>query len=215
MKAVASSQPRKLGRPPRDEAEELTQHIVATAAALFIRGGYAGTSIEAVAQEAQVGKNTIYRRYSTKPDLFQAVVDREMEIVLPPIETIITGEDPTAILRHLATTLVEAALRPETTALQRLVIAEAERFPEIAAICIARANEHAIAFARAVLERLRKDGVRASAELDFAAEQFVACVAYGPHIYALHGRRDLATRRQIARYVERVVALFMNGWVGR
>src|SRR5579872_5227592 len=118
MTAAATAQPRKLGRPPRDEAEELTQHIVAVAAGLFIRNGYAGTSIEAVAEQAQVGKNTIYRRYPTKSDLFQAVVDREMDILLPPIETIITGEDPTAILRHLATTLVEAALRPETTALQ-------------------------------------------------------------------------------------------------
>ena len=215
MTAAATAQPRKLGRPPRDEAEELTQHIVAVAAGLFIRNGYAGTSIEAVAEQAQVGKNTIYRRYPTKSDLFQAVVDREMEIVLPPIETIITGEDPTTILRHLATTLVEAALRPETTALQRLVIAEAERFPEIAAICMSRANEHAIAFARAILERLKKGGVRGSTDLDFAAEQFVACVAYGPHIYALHGRRDLTTRKAVARYVERVVALFMKGWIGR
>jgi AcrR family transcriptional regulator len=212
---VTTDRPRRPGRPPQTDAEALTVHIVATATALFIRRGYAGTSIEAVAHEAQVGKNTIYRRYPTKADLFQAVVDREMELVLPPLEAIVTGDDVRATLRHLATTLVEAALRPETTALQRLMIAEAERFPEVASICVARAYGQAIGFARTVLERLAAGGARAATDLDFAAELFVASAAYGPHIYALLGRRDLVTAGDIARYADRVVAMFVNGWLDR
>jgi AcrR family transcriptional regulator len=208
--AVASP-PRRSGRPSRDAADLLTGHVVECAARLFIRRGYAGTAIEAVAAEAKVGKNTIYRRYAGKSDLFEAVVDQQMRAILPPIETITAHADPREALRDLAIDLVEAALKPETAALQRLMIAEAERFPEVAAICIERAYKPAIATARAVLERAMPDGTGA-AQLEFVAEQFVASLAYGPHLYALLGRRDLTSRQEIARYVDRALALFLGGW---
>jgi AcrR family transcriptional regulator len=203
---------RKNGRPTRDAADRLSAHVVACAVRQFVRNGYAGASIEAVAAEAGVGKNTIYRRYATKSDLFQAVVDHQMQIVLPPPDTE-TGadEDLAAGLRRIATLLVKAALDPETTALQRLIIAEAERFPELSAICLDRAFSPAIAIARAVLER--SAAPRTTPEtLDFAAEQFVANIVYGPHLHALMGHRALNSPHEIALYVDRALALFLVGW---
>ncbi len=203
---------RKNGRPTRDAADRLSAHVVECAARLFLRNGYAGASIEAVAAEAGVGKNTIYRRYATKSDLFQAVVDHQMQIVLPPPDTIAaTDADLAAGLRRIATLLVKAALDPETTALQRLIIAEAERFPELSAICLDRAFSPAIAIARAVLERSAAPGTT-SQTLDFAAEQFVANVVYGPHLHALMGHRALTSSDDIAAYIDKALALFLNGW---
>jgi AcrR family transcriptional regulator len=198
------------GRPPRDAVEELAARVIACAARLFMERGYAGVSIEAVAAEAGVGKNTIYRRHATKADLFQAVVDEQMRMRLRAPEEIEAG-DLAGSLRRLASLLVAAALNPETTALQRLVIAEAERFPEIAAICLDRAFRPAIALARSVLER--HAGKQAtSADLDFAAEQFVAAIVYGPHLHALMGRRDLTMAEAAEHYADRAVALFLGGW---
>jgi AcrR family transcriptional regulator len=203
---------RKNGRPTRDAADRLTAHVVACAARLFLRNGYAGASIEALAAEAGVGKNTIYRRYATKSDLFQAVVDHQMQIVLPPPDTAAgADEDLTAGLRRIAALLVKAALDPETTALQRLIIAETERFPELSAICLDRAFSPAIAIARAVLKGSAAPGTDAKA-LDFAAEQFIANMVYGPHLHALMGHRALGSSDEIARYVDNALALFLNGW---
>jgi TetR/AcrR family transcriptional repressor of mexJK operon len=198
------------GRPPRDAVEELAARVIACAARLFMERGYAGVSIEAVAAEAGVGKNTIYRRHATKADLFQAVVDDQIRMRLRAPEEIEAG-DLAGSLNRLASLLVAAALNPETTALQRLVIAEAERFPEIAAICLDRAFRPAIALARSVLEH--HAGPQATlADLDFAAEQFVAAIVYGPHLHALMGRRDLTTAEAAQHYADRAVALFLDGW---
>ncbi len=202
--------PRKGGRPPRDAAERLAAHVIACAGRLFMLRGYAGVSIEAVAAEAGVGKNTIYRRYATKTELFQAVVDDKIRTLLPAPEGIAAG-DMTGGLRSLAILLVEAALHPETTALQRLIIAEAERFPEIAAICLDRAYRTAAATARTVLAQSAPKGTT-EAELDFAAEQFVAAIAYGPNLRALMGERSLNSAADIATYAERALALFLTGW---
>jgi AcrR family transcriptional regulator len=196
------------GRPTRDAAEQLDARMVDCAARLFLERGYAGVSIEAVAAEAGVGKNTIYRRYATKSDLFQAVVDEQIRVRLRAPEGIAVG-DLAGSLRSLAIVLVEAALNPETTALQRLTIAEAVRFPEIAAICLDRAFRPAIGMARSVLAR---NAEATPADLDFAAEQFVAAVVYGPHLHALLGRRDLTSPEAVQRHAERAVALFLGGW---
>lgn len=194
------------GRPTRDAVEELDARMIACAARLFTERGYAGVSIEAVAAEAGVGKNTIYRRYATKTDLFQAVVDDQIRERLKTPEEVEDG-DLESRLTQLAVLLVEAALNPETTAFQRLIIAEAERFPEIAAICLERAFRPAIALAQSVLETDAGGGASA-----FAAQQFVAAVVYGPHLDALMGRRSLNSDAEIARYAGNAVALFLNGW---
>jgi AcrR family transcriptional regulator len=198
------------GRPPRDAVEALAARVIACAARLFMERGYAGVSIEALAAGAGVGKNTIYRRHANKAGLFQAVVDDQIRMRLGAPAGIEAG-DLADSLRRLALLLVAAALNPETTALQRLVIAEAERFPEIAAICLDRAFRPAIAMARSVLERHAGPGAT-PAGLDFAAEQFVAAIVYGPLLHALMGRRDLTTADAIERYAERAVALFLGGW---
>ena len=179
--------------------------MIACAARLFMERGYAGVSIEAIAAAAGVGKNTIYRRYATKADLFQAVVDDQIRARLRAPEEIEDG-DLESRLNRLAVLLVEAALNPETTAFQRLIIAEAERFPEIAAICLERAFRPAIALARSVLE------ASGHGDPDFAAQQFVAAVVYGPHLDALMGRRSLNSDAEIARYARNAVTLFLMGW---
>jgi AcrR family transcriptional regulator len=203
----AIKKPGSGGRPPRDAVEELDARLIACASRLFMERGYAGTSIEAVAAEAGAGKNTIYRRYPTKAELFQAVVDEQIRTRLRPPGGVAEG-DLESGLRRLAVTLVQAALNPETTAFQRLVIAEAERFPEIAAICLERAFRPAVAMARAVL----MDGSKASPEeIDRAADQFVAAIVFGPHLHALMGHRMFETQTEIERYAEGAVNLFVRG----
>lgn len=204
---ATARKPHSGGRPAREALKELDARLIDCASRLFTERGYAATSIEAVAAEAGIGKNTIYRRYATKADLFQAVVDEQIRIRLRAPEGVAEG-DMESGLRQLAVTLVQAALNPETTAFQRLVIAEAERFPEIAAICLDRAFRPAIAMARGVLA----DGSKATAEeIDRAADQFVAAIVFGPHLHALMGHRMFETQPEIERYAERAVTLFLKG----
>jgi AcrR family transcriptional regulator len=51
------------------------QRILAAATELFLADGYLATTLEAVAQRAQVGARTVYVRFGTKAALFKRVVD--------------------------------------------------------------------------------------------------------------------------------------------
>lgn len=44
------------------------------AASLFVEHGYAGTSVDQIARKAAASKQTLYRRYPSKEELFKAVI---------------------------------------------------------------------------------------------------------------------------------------------
>jgi AcrR family transcriptional regulator len=58
---------------------EKKQKIIHAAIDNFVRSGYSGTSMEAVAESAGVAKGALYRYFSSKKDLFMLVVDHLVE----------------------------------------------------------------------------------------------------------------------------------------
>jgi AcrR family transcriptional regulator len=66
METRAPSAPRPRGRPRRAAAR---QEIVDATLELLAERGFQGTTMDAIAARAGVGKNTIYRRWSSKEEL--------------------------------------------------------------------------------------------------------------------------------------------------
>ena len=60
-------------------AEDRRALVLAAATRAFSRGGYAGTSTDAVAREAGVSQPYVVRMFGTKLDLFLAVLERAHE----------------------------------------------------------------------------------------------------------------------------------------
>ncbi len=73
------------GRPTRGEAERRQEHLIETAGAMFMKFGFDGTSIDAVAEAACMSKRTVYARYRDKNELFSAVLRNLIDRWLVPI----------------------------------------------------------------------------------------------------------------------------------
>lgn len=124
----------RAGRPSREEAEALGDHVVAVADALFVRHGYAATSIATVAAQARIGKQTLYRRFPDKAALFREVIRRRIDGMLIADDAAKpAGGDPLGELKQMGAAALATALDPEFIRLYRIVIAEAADFPELAA----------------------------------------------------------------------------------
>jgi AcrR family transcriptional regulator len=67
------------------------ERILAAARALFLRDGYAATTLVAVAVAARVGHRTVYVRFGTKAALLKRVVDVAVAGDARPVE--VTGRD--------------------------------------------------------------------------------------------------------------------------
>lgn len=61
---------RRLRRPERRE------QLLAAAARAFARSGFAGTSLDDIAQEAGISRVILYRHFDSKADMYRAVLDR-------------------------------------------------------------------------------------------------------------------------------------------
>jgi AcrR family transcriptional regulator len=99
--------------------------IAAAALALLTERGFAGTSMEAVARLARVGKPAIYRRFSDKAALVAAVIARQ----LPAMDLSDLGSTRDELWRA-----VEQGLPRDGPAYVRLIgglIAEEERHPNL------------------------------------------------------------------------------------
>ena len=70
------------------------------------RVGYAGLSVDAIAQAAGVHRTTIYRRWPTKQDLVEALIEPEVARIdgLPPGDCL--ADDLRAVSRQLAANML-------------------------------------------------------------------------------------------------------------
>jgi AcrR family transcriptional regulator len=117
--------------------------ILDAATAVFAVQGYDRASMSAIAARAGVTKPTLYARFGSKEQLFEAAVQREYEVRKKRLFAAYAAENGEAFrdrLRRLSSTYFELVQdRPEAV----LLIAEGERHPRAAAI-IRRANEEIV-----------------------------------------------------------------------
>jgi AcrR family transcriptional regulator len=112
-------------------AGEKRAAIIAAATSLFLKRGYAETSLARIAEAAGVSTATLFKQFPTKAELFAAMVVESWQLSGADLQTPATG-DPAAGLRVLGNRYVELMSRDEMVALFRIVIAEAPRFPDLA-----------------------------------------------------------------------------------
>ncbi|MBD2299550.1 TetR/AcrR family transcriptional regulator [Nostoc sp. FACHB-190] len=110
------------------------EQILQGAIRVFLREGYAKTSMDRVSTEAGVSKQTIYSHFQDKEGLFTALMERLTLRCFQSIfaHTELQGE-PASLLRQVGETyLTKVADNPDYVALLRLVITESQNFPELA-----------------------------------------------------------------------------------
>ncbi len=84
---------RKPGRPRDPDLEaRRKREILAAAAAVFARTGFADTDVQAIADAVGVGKGTVYRYFPTKTALFLAAVDQGLQELAERIDAVILDE---------------------------------------------------------------------------------------------------------------------------
>lgn len=140
--------------------------ILEGARAVFLREGFAQGSMDAVAAEAGVGKQTIYRHFRSKEALVEALVEAMCapEVVRPPTRSSLPAGQR---LRELLLTFVTGVVSPDSVRLYRAIVAEADRMPDLgrlfweagprqvrAAIAQLWAEEHDTATAHIAAEQL-------------------------------------------------------------
>ena len=214
MKDDSKKAPRRGGRPSKEQAGKIEDKILDAAASLFFDHGYGAVSIEQIAKRARISKRTFYTRFDDKAALFRAVVHRLIMHLRPPndaTEALFKGANAEEILRRIAPIILKASLNPDSLSLQRVVLAEAKRFPELALIMNEQGSrQEAIRRIAELLQHEAKGQKNPVADPHLLAEQFLFMLTAAPQRRAM-GMGKAMTAQQLDDWAVHSVDVFLRG----
>ena len=127
---VTSSPPTRLSR--AESQAQTRARLVETARAMFLREGYASTSLERVAEVAGYSKGAVYSNFQGKDDLCLAVLDSIQSEVAGAVLTALDGAATFDEALQVFDMWAEARLGdPEWSALEAEFAARARRHPGV------------------------------------------------------------------------------------
>lgn len=199
----------RLGRQSPDERRE---NILAVAAEAFALEGYGITSMSTIAARLGGSKATLYKYFTSKEELFQAVMQRKSQAVIGPLEELAdTSRDPETLLRAFGMIFLTRLCQPDALVIHRTVHGEGQRFPEVARTFFAYGPDAAYALLTPALERFHQEGSIDCPDPRLAAEQFFAMVRGDLHMRVSSGLIPPPDETEIARQVNHAVGIFLRG----
>jgi len=122
---------RRTGRPTLQDASLKSERLMTVATDYFVEHGFNGTTIDAIAQAADMGKQAVYTRFTDKERLFNAVIQRLKEKAVFTEMPSDDGSPVTIGLPRRIRAIFEDANRPYSMTVSKLALREGRRFPEL------------------------------------------------------------------------------------
>jgi TetR/AcrR family transcriptional repressor of mexJK operon len=205
------SAPAETGR-----SERRRQAIIQAATEVFLRHGYLGATTDEVAARASVSKQTLYKDFADKQHLFaEIILDTTVQLVDgltdAAASTLDDAQDVRKALRDLADGFLRGLLQPDVLRLRRLVIAEADRFPEVGRAWFDRGFDRSLVILGEAMRRLADRGLLHNlSDPTLAAYQFAGLVMYQPMNQVMFAGTDaLPPADKLNRIADSAVEMFL------
>ena len=122
---------RRTGRPTLQDASLKSERLMSVATDQFVAHGFNGTTIDAIAQAADMGKQAVYTRFTDKERLFNAVIQRLRETAVFQQMPADDGSPVAQGLPRRIRAIFDDATRPYSMTVSKLALREGRRFPEL------------------------------------------------------------------------------------
>ncbi len=186
--------------PKRERRKEARPgELLDAALDLFVEKGFSATRVEEVAARAGVSKGTLFLYFQSKVDLFKAVVRENIAIKFPTWqEEFVTFEGTSAdMLRYALVSWWERIGKTRASGITKLVMSEAQNFPEIAAFY----QEEVIQPGNAMIRRILERGVKSGEFRDIDLEQAVHIIV-APMIFLMMWKHSMGACAASAKIVD-------------
>ena len=201
----------KRGRPAAKEVERHHAKLLDAATEVFLQAGFAGAKMTLIAKKAGASMETLYSRYPTKSQLFEALIERKSSGLFDSVGPFSPDRDIREALLRFAVELLAMMMKPDNRELHRLVIAESIAFPELGLTFWRAGPGRGFAAIRNYLEQQRSSGNIMVDDVDRAAEVFLSLLVGGITLRTNLGLRSLAhSRKQQLNWAKYSVDLFLS-----
>jgi AcrR family transcriptional regulator len=207
-----SCEGRRRGRPQARSDEETRSIIYEAARREFAGRGFATTNMESVARAAGVSTKTLYRLIPNKAALFEAMITERIDRFASVVRLrACEGRDIETALRDALLVCGELILAPDVISLQRVILSESDKFPEIAETFFHKAITPAQDTLASWLRTQARRGLLTVDDADVAAGMLLGMLAMQPQRAVMFGHAPPPTREQLEQRAEACAKLFLRG----
>jgi TetR/AcrR family transcriptional repressor of mexJK operon len=211
---MSPTTPRR-GRPRGSDGPEL----LSIARDTFVANGYRGTTMDAIAAQAHISKQSLYAAYPSKDVLYSAVVrdwvDRGHDAMCPHAAALKDTNYVREALSDLARVLQNGLLSRRVMQMRTLIAAEAERFPDTASDYVSRSWDRNIGLLAESFDALTERGLLHTPDPTLAAEQFTWLVVAAPlNRLTLQAGAYAHNDAELDRIATEAVATFLSRYGG-
>ena len=184
--------------------------VIEGARKVFMRDGFEGASVDAIAKEAGVSKATLYSYFADKKLLFLEVGRLECEIQSEEAFGEIDMEGPVPdVLRRMGREMAAFMTSPFGQNIFRICVAEAARFPELGRHFYETGPLVVRGRVARYLDAACERGELSVEDTDLAAEQFFELTKVDIFPRMVFGMLDEVTQADVERIVDAAVDMFM------
>ncbi|MBZ9996294.1 MULTISPECIES: TetR/AcrR family transcriptional regulator [unclassified Mesorhizobium] len=189
------------------------REIIQAATAAFIAKGYDGTSMEEIATRAGASKQTVYKHFTDKETLFAEVVLSTATQVNDIIESVTTLLSEAKFmqggLQQLARRLITLLMDEELLKLRRLIIANADRMPQLGRSWYEKGFERMLASMASCFQKLTNRGLMQTSDPHLAASHLFGMLLWIPMNEAMFTGSNPRSKAELERHADASVEAFL------
>jgi AcrR family transcriptional regulator len=206
------SEVRRRGRPQARCDEETRGIIFEAARHEFVASGYAATSMDGVARHAGISTKTLYRLIPNKAALFEAMIGERIDRFASVVRLrACDGKNIEGALRDALVACGELILDNDVIALQRVILGDSEKFPEIAETFYHKAIRRTERTLAAWLQAQNECGLISIDDAETTAGMLLGMLAFQPQRAVMFAHAPTPSREALERRAQAVSELFLRG----
>ena len=193
--------------------EKLTDRLLKAATQVFMEKGYDAASMGEIAARAHASKETFYRHFPTKDELFRAVVICRAERVAQGLGTaLLAHEPPEKALAAFGELVISQMVSSDSVTFHRVLGMARERFPDLLQLYRATGPYRVRDAVALYLKQQTKEGRLRYMNAEVAARQFFDLVASEMIISANISGKTNPSKAAIRKRVKEGLDCFLNGY---
>ena len=191
--------------------------ILKAATALFLKHGYANTTMDAIAMHARLTKQTVYSYFKNKDLLFtQMILHLSQGYVSSATAPDTEKNKPfEALLYEVGLDVLNLIASADVLAATRLVIAESDRYPKLAKRYYESGTQQLVYRVAAFLDAQNKRGTLSISNTLSAASYFLAMLKGHYYVRMILRIKPLPSAKLKAAHVRETVKIFMQIYGGK
>ena len=198
--------------PESGRAELRRAAFLKAAREVFLEFGYDQANMAEIVRRAGGSLSTLYAQFGGKKGLFEAMIDSRVGQLTEQMQVELAAHAPLRDgLRRIGEDFLTRSMQPDSVDVLRLMVAQAKKFPEMAAQWTTRGPEAVRKALGIYLEDRVKAGEIKIANTEIAAVVFFDLLRSRLQMRALLNPSYVATEQDIRDTVDRAVKVFIGG----